>query len=974
MSNLIYDGLYLKNKLRFEWSFHQLFPMVAGETSSFTLGFLNQIGDGFVMGQETSYGNQSSFFFKQRFDGDDYPLMHFDLAKGGLEFDHQTHVPLEPLFDSSIPSRKYVDDAITDRAGIVKDVTMTIPEEDSPWLSIGKDFNLETLKIDFKLHLSQLLQNVNNLHSGGIVFKSATNAILPDFFTTISDPISPNDEILSIDQDGFYKWTPLSDLGLVDIQTETDAILIQRPPQTSKGIIKVNLTALLQSLNDISGKGVIYKDTSTYRSIDSSSAGRLFVSTTTAPLWMEILASDGLSITSHTDTAKLSFDLNDELQGLSRLLNANGMIYRSGDAAYSIFSFGSPGGRILGRDDEDLPVWLSLSGDNIIRVGTGLSISPPTDDPHAVKIDLSESLQNLNALSSQGPLIKTGTNSYDSLSPAGSSDGAILSYKGSAHNYSWRQLVCQYPLSMALTAGSYNLSVGSELAALSQIEQIDGYIYRVGTLNDDNGVDYSVMSLGAAGGRFLGRTTGGLPSWLSAVTSIGITPPIDGSITVTGSPVIDSGSISLDLGSNLKNIHALSGTGMIRKQTSGITLLPDTGTSFGDVLLHGAADTQWWFKWIPSTGLTITPVLTGVTGEIRFNLSNELQALSELSSEGILWRNNSGAYSAFPIATSGGGGFLSRNASNQLVWSNPVGAGDVTGDTSSEDTQVAVFSGTSGKSIKTTPVKIDAAGRMSGLDTPLLGSDAATKDFVLSQRFSRIERITASGSWIIPSGVTCVKITLLGAGAGGATPYWLANSSFGGSGNAGNTLILYIAGLDKALGSSIDFTIGLGGLAATTIATNGQDGGDSSCSITDLNNQLLSFIARGGRGGVFPNGNYKTSSVSNLSTIGNGYSGSLFVVKTALFIGEKGHYAYHYPGGALSYFHHAFPGAESFLGRSGYPGIVNMGGASFENAQGEAPQPNTGCGGAGGANAQQSNGTGRVNPLPGASGLAMIEY
>jgi len=87
---------------------------------------------------------------------------------------------------------------------------------------------------------------------------------------------------------------------------------------------------------------------------------------------------------------------------------------------------------------------------------------------------------------------------------------------------------------------------------------------------------------------------------------------------------------------------------------------------------------------------------------------------------------------------------------------------------------------------------------------------------------------TGAGTWTVPSGITKVKVTMLGAGAGGAsTTCTTGSSAMGVPGAAGGFCMSYLA---VTPGAAISYTVGAGGSAGaaggnTTVSTLGANGG-----------------------------------------------------------------------------------------------------------------------------------------------------
>lgn len=106
------------------------------------------------------------------------------------------------------------------------------------------------------------------------------------------------------------------------------------------------------------------------------------------------------------------------------------------------------------------------------------------------------------------------------------------------------------------------------------------------------------------------------------------------------------------------------------------------------------------------------------------------------------------------------------------------------------------------------------------------------------------EKLTESGTWIVPKGVKKIKVYLVGGGGGGGTSNW------GGGGGGGGGEVVETDVINVKFGDSFEFTIGKGGLtgAATGYYT-------SSPSTNGTDTVFSTFTARGGLCGNYATGN-----------------------------------------------------------------------------------------------------------------------
>jgi hypothetical protein len=119
---------------------------------------------------------------------------------------------------------------------------------------------------------------------------------------------------------------------------------------------------------------------------------------------------------------------------------------------------------------------------------------------------------------------------------------------------------------------------------------------------------------------------------------------------------------------------------------------------------------------------------------------------------------------------------------------------------------------------------------------------------------NRAQIFTSSGTFTIPTGVTAVKVTVIGGGAGGHRGY-----TYGGG--AGGTAIKWYTGLTS--GNTITVTIGAGGATQNSGNNNGVNGGTTS--ISSGSQSITGISATGGLSG----GNLS----SGFGTQGYGYGG-----------------------------------------------------------------------------------------------------
>jgi hypothetical protein len=106
---------------------------------------------------------------------------------------------------------------------------------------------------------------------------------------------------------------------------------------------------------------------------------------------------------------------------------------------------------------------------------------------------------------------------------------------------------------------------------------------------------------------------------------------------------------------------------------------------------------------------------------------------------------------------------------------------------------------------------------------------------------------TSSGTFTIPTGVTAVKVTVVGGGGGGGAFFNCAGT--GGGGGGGGSSIKYLTGLTPA--NTLAVTVGAGGTVSATDTNNSTAGGTSS--VASGTQSITTISATGGaKGNGYP--------------------------------------------------------------------------------------------------------------------------
>lgn len=196
----------------------------------------------------------------------------------------------------------------------------------------------------------------------------------------------------------------------------------------------------------------------------------------------------------------------------------------------------------------------------------------------------------------------------------------------------------------------------------------------------------------------------------------------------------------------------------------------------------------------------------------------------------------------------------------------------------------------------------------------------------LSSPIGNVRVFTANDQFVVPNGVTKIKVTVVGGG-GGTGRTLNPGEAASGAGAGGWAVGIF----DVVAGASYQVVIGLGGIAATTMSSPGGDGGQTSFGGTLI-------YATGGIGG-------STSSGTGLGSVGGmGYGG---------YLNGRGN-----PGGAAS--RNSASTAYAFGGNGGDSILSGGGRGGWNINSGQSGSIGSGAGGPSGGGSSAAGGNGIV--------------
>jgi hypothetical protein len=226
---------------------------------------------------------------------------------------------------------------------------------------------------------------------------------------------------------------------------------------------------------------------------------------------------------------------------------------------------------------------------------------------------------------------------------------------------------------------------------------------------------------------------------------------------------------------------------------------------------------------------------------------------------------------------------------------------------------------------------------------------------------------TSSGTFTVPTGVTAVKVTVIGGGGGGMS--W--GPDYSGGGGGGGVAVKYITSLTP--GSSISVTVGVAGTGGTYPTNSGATSGGTSsfgtyCSATGGSAGGGTYPNTGGAGGTGTNGDINITGGRG-GTGGNATDGSQFIA-----IGGAG-------GGSSG--QHGQSGLTGYTPvNAGYQPIFTVGGAGYLGGMGGwtqcylhvSPSPLSGNAGTGYGNGGGGGVSGPADGGAGSPGVVLVEW
>lgn len=234
----------------------------------------------------------------------------------------------------------------------------------------------------------------------------------------------------------------LARLRTIGIATNTNALSITKNTDVENPIFNIDISNQLQNFSDLSSNGLVHRigvDTFTTFA-PSATDGQVLTTNDGTFAWENLervtsigltTASTGLSITNTpiTDSGNINIDLSVNLESISNLNNL-GLVFKDDVNTFNTISLGSAG-QFLGINNSGSLEWQNTGTVTSVAMTTssGLSVTgSPVTTNGTFELILDSSLQNFNNLSTDGLVLKNGSNYSTSIIPTVS--GQILQTNG----------------------------------------------------------------------------------------------------------------------------------------------------------------------------------------------------------------------------------------------------------------------------------------------------------------------------------------------------------------------------------------------------------------------------------------------------------------------------------------------------------------------------------------------------------------
>jgi hypothetical protein len=346
-----------------------------------------------------------------------------------------------------------------------------------------------------------------------------------------------------------------------------------------------------------------------------------------------------------------------------------------------------------------------------------------------------------------------------------------------------------------------------------------------------NSAGTTQMSMGAGGGDNLAINVSTNINGTNAQVDISPTGTGHVHINPTGSGSIEMNPISAGVMNNMVigGTTPLAGTFTTLRINSTLSLAGSTGTSGYVVTSNGASAPTW--QALPATGITITDdTTTNATRYLAFTSATSGSITGQnVASTKLQFNPSTGVLTSTGFSGSG-------SSLTGIVTSNAAGTG------------ISVSGSTGAVTITNSGVTSIVAGTGISISG---GTGAVTvTNTASSLPGSQGQAFTSNGTFTIPSGITALKITVVGGGGGGNGGWGLSQDPDigGGGGGGGGTAISYLTGLTP--GGTLAVTIGAGGAAKASYGGSGAGNAGGNSTVASGTQSITTITGGGGAGAL----------------------------------------------------------------------------------------------------------------------------
>jgi hypothetical protein len=338
------------------------------------------------------------------------------------------------------------------------------------------------------------------------------------------------------------------------------------------------------------------------------------------------------------------------------------------------------------------------------------------------------------------------------------------------------------------------------------------------------------------GGGGTNVTIDGAINMNGAGAAIQISPTSAGTVTINPNGASTMNNVAIG------GTTPLAGTFTDFRVNNTISLAGSTGTAGYLIQSNGASAPSW----VNPATLTVSAASTATTATNANNVA--------------IVDDTTTATSVYPVwANSTSGNQALETSSTKLSFVPSTGALSATSYAGSGSSLTGIVtSAVAGTGISVSGATGAVTFTNSGVTSIVAGTGisvssatgAVTVSSTASGQGGRGQAFTSNGTFTIPTGITALKITVVGGGGGGNGSWGLNQDPDigGGGGGGGATAISYLTGLTP--GGTLAVTIGAGGAGNASFGGSGPGSAGGSSTVASGTQSITTITGGGGGGGL----------------------------------------------------------------------------------------------------------------------------